>query len=103
MVGKSCTINHGKQCGLLLPCQKDKGKNISGLDVSVKRGANFKGETVNISRSISRFEVNSECLRAYTCRVWNQRRTVKMIDVRQNKRLNETQAAAQCSNMFEKP
>jgi hypothetical protein len=44
--GKSFTINHSKQCGLLLPCQKDKGKSICGLDVSAKRGANFKGETV---------------------------------------------------------
>jgi len=93
----------GEQCGLLLPCQKDKGRNISGLNVNAKRGAKFKGETVNISRSISRFEVNSGCLRAYTCCVWNQRHTEKMTDVRQNKRLNETHAAVQCSNMFEEP
>lgn len=101
--GKCCTIHHGKQRGLLLPCQKDKGKNIGGFDVTAKRGAKFKGETVNISRSISRFEVSSGCLRAYTCCVWNQRHTVKMTDVRQNKGLNETQAAVQCGNMFEEP
>ena len=68
-----------------------------------RRVLTFKGETVNISRSISRFEVNSVWLKAYTCCVWNQRRTVKMIDVRQNKGLNETQAVVQCRNMFEEP
>ena len=87
----------------IITLSKDKGTSISGLDVSAKRGANFKGETVNISRSISRFEVNSGCLRAYTCCLWNQRHTVKMIDVRQHKGINETQAAVQCSNMFEEP
>ena len=34
------------------------GKSISGLDVSVKRGANVKGEPVNISRPV--FKVRGE-------------------------------------------
>ena len=83
--------------------KKDKGESISGLDGSTNRGANFKGETVKISRLISRLEVNSECLRAYTWCVWNQRHTVKLTDVRQNETLNKTQAAVQCSNMFKEP